>query len=146
MFTLTPARVESTIGDLWDQDGLTPLGEFVYTEGDCWAIAWHLTQVLQGRGHRAELYSLGRRDRWVHVVVKLDDELYLDATGLYGGPALEAMWGKALFPVPPRLASKLGSYQAHLDVDFVHEPGHLEANRVALALLDSLDFLRNSAA
>lgn len=133
----TPSVADVSGGVLWDEDGLTEYGEMVYTEGDCWALAWHAAQLLEDADLQGPLlHTVGRKDSWCHVVVKLAEDEYLDANGVHTKHEIESQWGQRVYAVPTTLTTKVGAYQAYLDVDFNYEPGHAEANRVAICLLD----------
>lgn len=140
MLTLTREICSPQGAILWDGTGFTQYGEAVYTAGDCWALAWHIARLLEPTHGKGNLFTTGRRDRWNHVVVRVSEDLYLDAHGLSSSEELEARWEAKLFPIKPRFEASVGAYQAWLDVDFVFPSGHPEANKVALALLDAHGF------
>lgn len=125
---------------LWLGDDLTPYGMETYTEGDCWALAWHVAQLLKPTLGSGLLYTLGRKASWRHVVVKVGEDLFLDALGLHTGAEVEAEWGHKLVPVPQAFEKRVGAYQAYLDTDFVYRSGHSEANRIAVLLVDKYCF------
>lgn len=134
---LAPAPVLDDNGDaLWAGGSITDHGLMIYTEGDCWALAWHVARLVEPLLGPGRLYTLGRKRDWHHVVVRVGEDLYLDATGLKSQAELEAEWHRDLRPVPTAFEARVGTYQAYLDTDFSFDAGHPEANRIAVLLLE----------
>lgn len=128
--------VRGSDGELLLEAGqLTEHGEKLYTEGDCWALAWHFAHLL---GTPESLYTMGEVHRWQHVVLQVDDDLYLDATGLWTEAQLDQVWHTKLTPLPYGATRSLEAYTDYLDQKsfvFGHAGGHCEARRVAEAML-----------
>lgn len=132
---LTATRIVMTdpdLGDdlvLWDADGLTSLGEEVYTAGDCWVLAWHLTQAARARGLEAAMVTLGELDSWWHVAVRINGR-YLDALGFHTSDAIRAHWGRE---IEDQVFADLDfpAYEAALGGYWEYKAGHEEAAEIA---------------
>jgi hypothetical protein len=74
------------IGDLWAQGGPTERGLEVYTEGDCWALAYHVARLTGGH-----IVTCGG-SWWEHVLVRVARNRYLDAAGLWSREQVLRHW------------------------------------------------------
>lgn len=130
--------VHSSDGILWDQDGLTDAGEMVYTEGDCWALAWAVFSLLESEGlDDLAIYTLGEQASWWHVVVRVGEDTYLDANGLSSGAEQEAKWGRKLCLVPSSAVASLGAFQDdYLDMELNFNITHSITDQVAGLLIE----------
>lgn len=80
----------------------------VYTEAQCWVLAWHLAQLL---GDRARIMDFDE-----HVLVQLDDaDRYLDVTGIHTKAELCETWefGCRLRPIAYDLSKHILSDNEH---------------------------------
>jgi hypothetical protein len=121
---------------LWDSapDIMAPThyGIEVYTAGDCWALAWHLSEQLKAAGFAGDLFVLGW-PHWEHVVVRIGRNQYLDATGVHSRADIRSKWfGNRLVSIG---YPTLDAYETALDTDFVYPSGHAEAAEFARRLI-----------
>ena len=121
---------------LWSEGEITAYGEMVYTEGDCWALAYAMSELMLPPGPSTlRIYTLGRTTNWWHVVVRVGEDLYLDAYGLSTGAELEEKWGRKLFGVLPCNHESWDGFKWLLNMDWNFEPRDTEAFATARALL-----------
>lgn len=146
MLTATVTTVGLETGDLfcpqedtylWMGDRPTEHGEMVYSEGDCWLLAWHLYRLADRMDFAPEIYTLGARDQWCHVVVKIEDA-YWDIFGPNEADKLERTWFHRLTRVDPKHLTSQERYMRFLDAGEVFSSGELMANKVAQRLLELL--------
>lgn len=62
--------------EMWENGEPTDYGIEVYTEGDCWALAWALHEITG-----LPVVLAGTRETWQHVFVHAGRNKYLDITG-----------------------------------------------------------------
>lgn len=79
---------------LWDE-GVTERLEEIYTEGDCWKLAYALHER-----YGYEVYTFGvSDDSWYHVAVKVDEDTFLDITGFSDEDELAGPYGEIVVKV-----------------------------------------------
>lgn len=119
---------------LWEDgpDGGEPTdyGIEVYTEGDCWALAWHVALLTGGT-----LNTLGRWPAWNHVVVEVGPDRYLDALGIHTAAELRAEWDGRVCQMDSADVATLADYTEVLMADFMYLSGHGEAADFARRLV-----------
>lgn len=90
---------------------LTDDGSCAYTEGDCWVLAWHVAALM---GRAQDICTVGGRDEWVHVVVRVGEDAYLDVDGVWSAAQLSRQWGYAVTPVPEHASNSWGAFGDYL--------------------------------
>lgn len=115
-----PADATSAYGDLWYDGAPTEYGIEVFTEGDCWALAWYVAQLTGGR-----LVTLGW-PYWGHVAVEVGPNLFLDATGLHTEQALAATWKLPVIVFEANWARTFADYEDCLQAEFGYPVTHPE--------------------
>ena len=88
------------ISEIWDTvaNDVTQYGDEVYTEGDCWVLAWAIAQHLPES--RVLLVGFPKTVQWFHVVVEVGENTYMDVTGLTNQEEIFKYWrGDALIEV-----------------------------------------------
>lgn len=121
---------------LWESGAVTSYGHRVYTRGDCWALAYAMSELMVAPGPSTyRLYTLGTTARWYHVVMRVAEDLYLDADGLSSGQELEERWGRLLYGVEPEDHPSWAAFRRLLREGWNFEPREDEAYATARALL-----------
>lgn len=119
---------------LWEDGEPTEEAHTIFTEGDCWALAWSVA-LLTG-GHPT---TLGDWPGWEHVVVDLGPEhgerRYIDVEGLHTGADLEADWSVPLHRMADEHVASLSAYTRALDASFVFGTHHGEVAEFARLLV-----------
>lgn len=129
-------RLLSPVSDdpLWEDGEPTYEAYVAFTEGDCWALAWHVALLTGGRQT-----TLGTWPGWQHVVVDLGpglgDERYLDVEGLQSGDQVTDYWGPLHRLADDQVAS-IAAYTDALDARLVFATHHGEVADFARRLVD----------
>ena len=126
---------DGTLEPLWVDGNATYFGVEVYTEGDCWALAWHIARLLEPQLGKGRIVTLGGRTDWWHVAVRVGQDEYLDITGIKSKRELSGAWGKHVIPLEPIHESDLEEYETWLDTEFGYG-GHAEAELVAQLVIE----------
>lgn len=117
-------------GDLWHDGAPTRYGIEVFTEGDCWALAWYVALATGGR-----MVTLGW-PRWEHVAVQVGSDQFLDVTGLHTERALSATWGLPVVVFDMEWAETFDDYQYSLRTPFKYPIAHSEVVAFADLLVE----------
>jgi hypothetical protein len=112
----------SGIRQLWRGGGPTSYGYEVYTEGDCWALAYYVARLTGG-----QVVTLGG-DWWEHVAVRVAHNRYLDASGLHNRQQLLHLWRGPIFTLGyPAYPFTRYAEQIKGEFRFLHGPRTAEA-------------------
>lgn len=117
---------------LWEGDDLTEEGHTVYSEGDCWALAWHLAAITGGR--LCVLVDGDGPDNWIHVVVETGHGIVIDHSGVDTVERMTERWSAGLLPVPDYAHVDFDAYVRYLDAGWVFPSRNAEARTVAVNL------------
>lgn len=79
------------LGRLWSRGGPTEYGIEVFTEGECWTLAYYLHRI--GGWPICTIAPKDDPDWWEHVVVRVGHNTYFDVTGFHTRDALLKAWG-----------------------------------------------------
>jgi len=117
--------------------------EDIFTTGDCWYFAFHLHKALKKRGIRNEIMLLGSDtvgyDCWYHVMVRLQDETYLDIRGPQDWNTVMKHWGADVSGsvVDKSSTKKFDVYRDTLGIGIVYDDSpKLVKHGVSLVLAD----------
>lgn len=75
---------------MWSKGAPTDFGVEVFTEGECWTLAYYLHKIGGWPVH--VLHRKGEPRLWEHVVVKIGRNQYLDVNGVQTEKALVQQW------------------------------------------------------
>lgn len=135
---------DPSYGDLWFAGSPTEYGIEVFTEGDCWALAWYVAKATGGR-----LATLGWPG-WEHVVVQVGPDEYLDATGMSTRRMLADIWQLPVVPMDMTGIRAFLDYEDSLDGGFKYPITHDAVAKfadllVGLHLPDRVGVVRQAA-